>query len=300
MNIKIKLHPIAIAVGLALAAGVVSAPAWADGGPSISFEQSSNVGGQTQKFTNSISPDSFSVEVITERLVQADLNSSFGQLNLWATSTPKPIANPESFGLPYPPFTASELFGSPATSRQDDQDAGQQMARTLPEKIPDYWAAWAAENGLLDYNYYIKIKQQCLASSNTSNAYYQNIKNGLLGATGCAVKAYIQAYNYLGFTEKHDLLGMVPLCEVQQANSCGIVPGFSPSAILNQVIAQRRVRQESAANNAASRAMVLHNQAYQRYLALKDGKTPSQPVAPVRTATQSQIASPEVAPGGAK
>ena len=240
------------------------ARAMADGGPSISYEQAANVGGVQQKFQNGIGPSDFDAGQIGATLARAQFGNANQQLpygnallNIWAM-TPDPLR------LPLSDYT-SKMAISPDAVRITTGET------SLGVGVVTRWAAWASEQGLLDFQQFATLYQRCgdMAAAPDDGEYFgRGLHTNYLD--GCAVHAYLTAYAVGGFAQKHDLRGLVPLCEVTQANSCGILPDFDPKAALQQYQANLAAKQRDAANQAAYNTMVMHNKAHARYECMKN------------------------------
>lgn len=252
------------------------ARAMAGGGPSISYDQSATVGGVEQKFQNGIGPSDFDAGQIGIRLTQAAMTlchppyvvtncqpAGNSLLDLWAM-TPEPLKKP---------LGEYESRVNASNPNQINIYGGGFYVDPAVQVVTR-WAAWASEQGMLDFNYFVNIYNQCRAlggapgSGGGENMTAQGMTANYLA--GCAVRAYIGAYTVDGFTQQHNLKGLVPLCEVQQANSCNILPGFDPKIALQQYQAQKAAERREAANRAAYNAMVMHNKAHARYECMKN------------------------------
>lgn len=256
---KIKVNQLALAFALVSLFG--SATASADMG--IEQSRTFNSGGGQTTMKMGVSPSEFDPMQIAYKLTMAQ-----GEMaELWAMT-------------PEQPSLASQRAAEQALNNGIDM-----AIRSIPQFgiggvggsfLPTItsWVAWGIQQGFVAPDYYSQVLASCLVreSGNTG-------EDGMMfRRQACQVQAYIQSYalNPKGYAGGN-LMGLVPLCEVQQQNDCNITGGsFNPMARLREEQAARAAKQQEAANNAASRAMVMHNAAYQRYLALKDGKTPPQ------------------------
>lgn len=126
------------------------------------------------------------------------------------------------------------------------------------------WVAWGIQAGFISPGYYSQVLANCLVreSGNTSE------EGRMFRTQACQVQAYIQSYavNPKGYVGGN-LMGLVPLCEVQQQNDCNITGGsFNPMARLQQVRAERAAEERNL-------PLQMHAEKYALYLALKDCKS---------------------------
>lgn len=234
-----------------LASALLLATAQA-GGPSLSIEQSANVGGQTQKYATSISPSDFDPGQIAIMLTQMNM-AMFGPggaaarhtMAVWSTTPQRVRASKEDMTRIWWPMLRGGKWW---------QEGNREAVTTV-----SMWALWGDEQGLLSYKQYATLFSRCAAMGGGPG-------QGGMGAAGfhvnylpeCAVRAYLTAYTEKGFAE-HDPRGFVPLCEVTQANSCGIDPGFDPEQKLPQYLRENQedalIKKSAAGDAAAGKAL---------------------------------------------
>jgi hypothetical protein len=92
---------------------------------------------------------------------------------------------------------------------------------------------------------------------------------------GCQVEAYIKSYamNPKGYAGGN-LMGLVPLCEVQQQNDCNITSGsFDPMERLQQMQAARAAEERQMKAQLRWNAVSMHSQKFAEYLGLKHCKS---------------------------
>ncbi|MBN8745508.1 MAG: hypothetical protein J0I24_14580 [Thiomonas arsenitoxydans] len=252
---KIQMNQIAFA--LALISVVASATASAD----MSIEQSRtfNSGGGSTTMKTGVAPSNFDPNLIAYRLTMVN-GDYMGKL--WAMTPEQPTA-------------ASWRAASTAVANGNVLAGNRRVGGSFLPTITG-WVAWGIQSGFIDPDYYSQALGGCLTRES-------GMSGGLDGLVyrmqSCQVEAYIQSYaiNPNGYAGGN-LMGLVPLCEVQQQNDCNITGGaFNPMARLRAELAASAAKQKEEANNAKWSVMAKHSAAYQRYMTLKDGKTPGAP-----------------------
>lgn len=248
MKIKIKL----IAIAVLLTAGYGSAHA------DLSIEQSRqfNSGGQSQTIKTGVAPSDFDPNLIAYKLTMAG-GGEMGQL--WAATPEQPTA-------------ASWKAANQAVANGANLAGGaiSSVGGTFLTSVTG-WVAWGIQSGFIDPGYYSRLLASCITRE-SGNTDFQGL---MYRRQSCQVSAYIQAYalNPRGYVGGN-LMGLVPLCEVQQQNDCDITSGqFDPMAALKRNQAKAAQEQQALQSQMRWNAMSMHSQKFALYLALKHCKT---------------------------
>jgi len=244
-------------------------------GQSYDFSRSSTVNGQQQKYQSGFSLTSFSNDQFLG-MVSARLYNMMSNWKVTPQSTYEHF-NEEYNLIPYRmPLPQDALPANDPAVNSLFKEAMDLYGRTIYQYgnsnavgtgiLPAMWAVDAYREGALDKNVYLYNLRQCL-STVPQRMLASNSAGSMLNIepTKCMVGAYVLTYgvsSQKGFSSGN-VMPLIPLCEVSQGNSCGIVPAWD--AQKNELVEQKKEAFEKAKADLPKHFVIIHEQAVATY-----------------------------------